>query len=261
MAIVQLSKEDQQMFRVVLKELDGQVLALQRVVDQGTPTRNELDNFVWKATKNVRATINPDARPFTKEFWDDCKQYLKRVINLEKFSKGSKFVAGSLRADVVEKDVLKCLHDFKEFTQKRSQGQGPMRSKGSGTTPEFKSTQDIVKALQNSDLQEISKLLEGNAGESKKRPHEETIDKQNQAEDGWGRSSSWQGWQGRGKSKGKGKIGDWSDLKEKWARMQSSKSNGRWDEEDSDPDEECPDLLKHGSCSFGRQCGFCVPLL
>ena len=31
----------------------------------------------------------------------------------------------------------------------------------------------------------------------------------------------------------------------------------RWDEESSDPDELCPDIVRHGSCTYAHQCGFC----
>ena len=32
----------------------------------------------------------------------------------------------------------------------------------------------------------------------------------------------------------------------------------RWDEELSDPDELCPEIVRFGSCTYGHQCGFCV---
>lgn len=31
----------------------------------------------------------------------------------------------------------------------------------------------------------------------------------------------------------------------------------RWDEEFSDPDELCPEIVRFGSCTYGHQCGFC----
>jgi len=44
---------------------------------------------------------------------------------------------------------------------------------------------------------------------------------------------------------------------EKWSWKKATDTVKRWDEDDSDLDEECPDVKKHGSCSYGRQCGFC----
>uniref|UniRef100_A0A7S1SFJ2 Uncharacterized protein n=1 Tax=Alexandrium catenella TaxID=2925 RepID=A0A7S1SFJ2_ALECA len=48
---------------------------------------------------------------------------------------------------------------------------------------------------------------------------------------------------------------DYIDAQEKWKNM--AEKGTRWDEEESDADEPCPDIKKHGSCSYGRQCCFC----
>mmetsp|Transcript_72429 Transcript_72429/g.200853 ORF Transcript_72429/g.200853 Transcript_72429/m.200853 type:complete len:210 (+) Transcript_72429:101-730(+) len=48
---------------------------------------------------------------------------------------------------------------------------------------------------------------------------------------------------------------------ERWAKWDDDEGEGeggkKWDEEDSDPDEPCPDKAKFGDCSYGRQCAFC----
>lgn len=47
----------------------------------------------------------------------------------------------------------------------------------------------------------------------------------------------------------------WEELRNKWDAMPLV--NTRWDDEESDVDEPCPDLAKTGTCAYGRQCGFC----
>jgi len=47
----------------------------------------------------------------------------------------------------------------------------------------------------------------------------------------------------------------WEEAKEKWAKLADKVE--KWDEVESDPDEPCPDVAKHGSCAYGRQCCFC----
>merc|ERR1712194_253778 len=50
----------------------------------------------------------------------------------------------------------------------------------------------------------------------------------------------------------------WAKEDEKWSfKTKALDGVQRWDEEDSDQEEECPDTKKHGSCTYGRQCGFC----
>ena len=34
-------------------------------------------------------------------------------------------------------------------------------------------------------------------------------------------------------------------------------SKRKWDDDLSDPEEPCPDVVKFGSCGYGHQCGFC----
>lgn len=51
---------------------------------------------------------------------------------------------------------------------------------------------------------------------------------------------------------------EWAREDQAWAaRRTGQELQERWDDVDSDPGEECPDKAKHGSCSYGRQCGFC----
>mmetsp|Transcript_124632 Transcript_124632/g.360558 ORF Transcript_124632/g.360558 Transcript_124632/m.360558 type:complete len:210 (+) Transcript_124632:119-748(+) len=51
---------------------------------------------------------------------------------------------------------------------------------------------------------------------------------------------------------------DWAKQDQAWASWRGGQElQTRWDDVDSDPGEECPDKAKTGSCSYGRQCGFC----
>lgn len=50
----------------------------------------------------------------------------------------------------------------------------------------------------------------------------------------------------------------WAKEDERWNNWNQNMAAGnRWDDEVSDPEEECPEIKKHGNCAWGRQCGFC----
>eukprot|EP00927_Polykrikos_kofoidii_P061404 TRINITY_DN56240_c0_g1_i1.p1 TRINITY_DN56240_c0_g1~~TRINITY_DN56240_c0_g1_i1.p1 ORF type:complete len:233 (-),score=40.33 TRINITY_DN56240_c0_g1_i1:109-741(-) len=65
----------------------------------------------------------------------------------------------------------------------------------------------------------------------------------------WGDKSK--GWKGDGKGASKN-LKEWNA--DAWYGEGAPK---KWDEQDSDPEEPCPDIVKFGNCSYGRQCGFC----
>mmetsp|Transcript_25401 Transcript_25401/g.50854 ORF Transcript_25401/g.50854 Transcript_25401/m.50854 type:complete len:105 (+) Transcript_25401:391-705(+) len=52
---------------------------------------------------------------------------------------------------------------------------------------------------------------------------------------------------------------DWAKEDDLWANWKggADQDRKRWDDDESDPEELCPDKAKHGSCSYGRQCAFC----
>merc|ERR1719188_932201 len=50
----------------------------------------------------------------------------------------------------------------------------------------------------------------------------------------------------------------WAKEDERWNNWNNDMSAGnRWDDAESDPEEECPEIKKYGNCLFGTQCGFC----
>merc|ERR1712096_514310 len=105
---------------------------------------------------------------------------------------------------------------------------------------------DVLESDLLSCLNHLKKHTEGRAAGKRQAPEsEEDADskKAKPDEDEW--------WQRKGKFKDRDKKNWWDDAAER------SAAGACWDDEDSDPDEDCPDVLKHGSCSYGRQCGFC----
>merc|ERR1740121_3550892 len=67
----------------------------------------------------------------------------------------------------------------------------------------------------------------------------------------------------REQEKEKKMMKQWKDevirMDDEWANWREGQevAADRWDDEESDPGEECPDKATFGTCSYGRQCGFC----
>jgi len=251
-----LGREDQMMYRNVQEALDKQLLGMKKVIDSGSMTRFEFQNFTWKCAKQLRKAINPESREYCRLVWKDCKDKLQSIVNWDHFH-AEKFKSEVLNAKAYEQDLRGGLIRVQAHIKKLASGElvpGEKVEKSAANMNE----EELHAALKSMGVSDDNETMASMA--KIVRP-----DTNNEKEEDWndnrgGKWSKGEKGKGRGKGRGKGeKNSDWNDYKDKWARMMSSKvqDTGRWDEEDSDQDENCPDVMKHGSCSYGRQCGFC----
>mmetsp|Transcript_9576 Transcript_9576/g.25448 ORF Transcript_9576/g.25448 Transcript_9576/m.25448 type:complete len:228 (-) Transcript_9576:161-844(-) len=181
------------------------------------PSRSQLEDFVWKTGRVTRKLVEPERSEACKIFWSECKGILKDIIIVERFNP-SVFFAECIRKDIVETNVVACLGKLISYTKRRKSG--------------------VITAPKE--------VLGPADPEAKKRK----LDEEQEAAE-----SKRKGKKGKGKGKkGKGQDRNLGDLADRLNSMADSLT--RWDDEDSDPDEVCPDLEKFGSCSYGRQCGF-----
>jgi len=214
-----MSKSSSDFFDEVLKELETKIQQIDNGLKTGhSPTRKEFESFTWKTGRVIRQIVKPEANEDRKTFWSECKGVLKKIIVIEKFNAGV-FTPDCVREDVNENDLLLVLQKLEKY--------GRARKDGTIAKPD--------KPLQV-DPAEKKRKLEEQEAEAKK------------AED----KSKWKDAWKRSEDKGR-----WSDEidKDKWLSM--ANASKKWDDEESDPDEPCPDMKRYGNCTYGRQCGFC----
>mmetsp|Transcript_65561 Transcript_65561/g.152308 ORF Transcript_65561/g.152308 Transcript_65561/m.152308 type:complete len:212 (+) Transcript_65561:56-691(+) len=208
-----MANKKDQFFDDLIKELETKVEQIEVGVRTGhTPTRKELESFIWKTGRVIRLLVKPEASEARKIFWSECKGILKEVIVIEKFNPGV-FTPNCVREDILEKHLQQMLQKLLKYTKRRKNGEI--------TAPEQVQTMEV--AAKRMKLEQEKK-----EEEEKKKAEEEKV------KSGWN---------------------SFLDAQEKWKNMADSMA--RWDEEDSDPDEPCPDIAKFGECSYGRQCCFC----
>eukprot|EP00928_Gymnodinium_smaydae_P056456 TRINITY_DN39840_c0_g1_i1.p1 TRINITY_DN39840_c0_g1~~TRINITY_DN39840_c0_g1_i1.p1 ORF type:complete len:240 (+),score=87.74 TRINITY_DN39840_c0_g1_i1:136-855(+) len=229
-------------FDEVLKVLNQKVESLRHLLNTGKiPTRKEIEQFSWKTCRTLRLHIKPDQSSTRQAFWDECKGILKAVIVWENFNAGA-FSSAAVKPEALEKTVLETLEKMLDYAKKRKQGK----------RPEDPAVRQKRKQEEEAAAQEAKRL--------KEEAEEEREARRNGLEyKGGGKGKGFKGFKGGKGGKGDkgapaGDAAGWDDDADDLATLQ------RWDEEDSDPDEPCPDKLKYGNCSYGRQCGFCKRL-
>merc|ERR1712039_352695 len=212
-----------------IKELQRKVTQLDRGIKEGkAPTRDQLEQYVWKTGRVLRMLINPEGSFDRKVLWGECKGGLKKVLILEKFNAGV-FSTECIKKDIIETDLHIALTKLLKYLEGRASGliaaDTTVEQPKPAKDPALSATLEAIEAADDM----ISKWRKTDFGKDK----------------------------GNGKGK-KGKKGEDIDTQEKLRLMaEATEINAKWDEEDSDPDEECPDVRRFGNCSYGRQCGFC----
>jgi len=118
-----MSKKDAY-FDDLIKELTAKVEQIDIGIRQNqTPTRRDLENFVWKTGRVVRLLIKPETNEARKIFWSEMKGILKEVMHIEKFNPGvPQSAASCVREDVLEKGLLLTLQKLLKYTKSRKQG-------------------------------------------------------------------------------------------------------------------------------------------
>mmetsp|Transcript_38832 Transcript_38832/g.77004 ORF Transcript_38832/g.77004 Transcript_38832/m.77004 type:complete len:206 (-) Transcript_38832:161-778(-) len=109
-------------FDDLIKELTAKIEQLESGIKSNlTPTRRELEQFVWKTGRVVRLLIKPETDEARKIFWSETKGILKDVMVVEKFNPGS-FTSSCVREDVLEKGLLLTLTKLLKYTESRKRG-------------------------------------------------------------------------------------------------------------------------------------------
>jgi len=207
-------------FNDVIKELEAKISQLDNGIRMGqTPTRKELESFIWKTGRVLRHLIKPEDSEARKIFWSEAKGILKKVLIIEKFNPGV-FTNACVREDVIEGDLLSTLQKMLIYTKRRSEGKVEAPKKALDTDPP--------------------------PPKKPKTEEEEKTEEKEKSSNDW--SQGWGDKKWNNKNKFHDPVAAWKDMPD---------FHKKWDEEESDPDEPCPDKLKHGSCSYGRQCCFC----
>eukprot|EP00930_Biecheleria_cincta_P105430 TRINITY_DN98133_c0_g1_i1.p1 TRINITY_DN98133_c0_g1~~TRINITY_DN98133_c0_g1_i1.p1 ORF type:complete len:252 (-),score=44.45 TRINITY_DN98133_c0_g1_i1:122-817(-) len=194
-------------------------------------SRQELAEFCWKTGRITQKLVNPTVSGERAIFWQECKGILKQVLNLEAFNP-SQFHDECVRQDILEDQLSKMLDGFLSYVQKRANGQ--IKAPSRLMTAEEIKLAEIEKAKEQEYAEWEGNGKDGKGGGKKRK-------------DGWWEdgNDSWDAnW--------------WSVEKpRKKAREFVLKPDTPMWGDDSDPDEECPDIMKFGKCSYGTQCGFC----
>jgi len=117
-----MSKTKDTYFDDLIKELSAKIEQIDTGIKHSqTPTRKELEQFIWKTGRVVRLLVSPEKDEARKIFWSEVKGILKEVMHIEQFSAGT-FVPGCVREDVLEKSLLMTLQKLLKYTQARKQG-------------------------------------------------------------------------------------------------------------------------------------------
>lgn len=205
----------------IIKDLTSKVEQVEAGLAQGViPNRKDLEHFCWKTGRTARRMILPEKSEAREKLWGDCKGILKQVLEIERFNAGL-FTSEAVKPDIIETDLLKMMKDLLMYMRMRKDGKAKIRS---GEAPKKK-----AKIAEKKD-QDDEMALTGKGGKGK-------------------------GKKGGDKGQGKGKPGD--DWEKAWEALPDRDERKKWDEDESDPDEPCPDKAKNGACSYSRQCGFC----
>ncbi|CAK9118068.1 unnamed protein product [Durusdinium trenchii] len=205
-------------FPPVIKELETKLSELKASIEKKEDlTRKEFATFCWQIGRRVRQLIKPEFSEDRGNLWHDCKGALKLVLVIDKFQPGV-FMDSCVRKDVLEKDCVEMLESMIDWLKRRQRG--PLTEK--------------VEVTRNTPPKRKRPAAEKPEAPSSHLPRKGTHQK----------------------GTGKTAKGDWWGLPNQGAGLLDLQDDPLRDEE-SDPEEQCPDKAKFGTCSYGPQCGFC----
>ncbi|CAL1160010.1 unnamed protein product [Cladocopium goreaui] len=239
----------------LIKELAKRLDQVETGIDQNEVlTRQEFAQACWKIGRTVRQLIKPDYSEERGILWHECKGALKQVLVIEKFQPGV-FMDNCVRSDVVEKDLAEMLRRLVTYLKKRQSGaiHQPIEKEEARERPA--ESQDEEKGLSKGKGKDKGKDKGKGKGKGKSKEGEEGGEKDKEEKDDKN-SSPWK----KRKWTGSWNKGQFGESKSDWWSEDINLGTTVSDFsifEESDPEQECPDKAKFGSCSYGKQCGFC----
>lgn len=242
-----MSSTDEEYQLEVITEAEQRLATLKEgAANKVTPTREELAKLLFRLGRSIRLYVKPDRSDERYKFWDETRGILKRIIRWEKFSPVT-FDIKLLQEAVMEDLVQETLDFYIKWIIGRRENMPP-------EAPWSKRAEAKRKAEEEAKQEEeANKKGKGKGGKLKSKPKGGKKKREDMSEEDKQQMEAYQGALRENQ--------DTWDASKDWVDEADDKVEaelrGRWDEEDSDPDEPCPDKKQFGNCSYGRQCGFC----